>query len=78
MKAYKNYLILIETANYDGWCIYETQDQAEAVKVYEGLFFPSEVTAVELFGTDEDPDTYLTGETIRKRGAANGTAYEIL
>lgn len=68
MKEYKNYLILIDTAEIEGWAIYETQDRKEAEKVFEGLVFPDTVKHAELFGTDEDPYTYLTGETIRERG----------
>ena len=75
--GYKHYLIQITTANYDAWTIYETDNYNEAHRFFDGLFFPSEVTRLELFGTNEEPDTYLTGKTIAYKEYSNGKYIEV-
>ena len=75
---YKHYLIQITTANYDAWTIYETDNYNEAHKFFDGLLFlPPEVTRIELFETNEEPDTYLTGKTIAYREYSNGKYIEV-
>ena len=61
-KTYKNYLVQT-VADGGGWTygVFPTFEKAH--DFIQNIILP-EKTVLEIFGTDDDPDTYLTGETI--------------
>lgn len=64
MKTYKNYLVQdIDTT----WTYGVFDTFAKALQFINTLSLP-ESPVLEIFGTDEDPDTYLTGDTLFVKG----------
>ena len=65
--GYKHYMIEGVDKNGEEWMFYASDNHTEAVQIYNGIVLPSNYNKVQLVGTNEDIDTYLTAEVICTR-----------
>jgi hypothetical protein len=65
--GYKHYMIEGVDKNGEEWMFYASDNHTEAVQIYNGIVLPSNYEKVQLVGTNEDIDTYLTAEVICTR-----------
>lgn len=65
--GYKHYMIEGVDKNGEEWMFYASDNYTEAVQIYKGIALPSNYNKVQLVGTNEDVDTYLTADVIMSR-----------
>lgn len=64
MKKF-NYYLVDEVKNGEQWTIYAGTDLKTAETILNNIA-PKDCDALELLGTDEEPDTYTTAETLKR------------
>lgn len=77
MAKYKNYMVMeiIENGTMEDWCIGEFDKEEEAVSFANAYTLErrqspeddGEVVKIEVWGTDEDPDTFTSCTTVYSR-----------
>jgi hypothetical protein len=77
MKEYKNYMVqeIFEDEDQE-WTVAVFTDYKKAVDFTEA-YAPKEGKRIEIWGTDEDTDTFLTAETLYVRNLENGTSVNL-
>ena len=65
--GYKHYMIEGVDKNGEEWLFFVSDNHTEAVQIYNGIILPEPYVKVQLAGTNEDVDTYLTAEVICTR-----------
>lgn len=74
MKTFKNYMV-IDVTNED-WCLAEFQDYEKAKDFIKAVVL-KDSEQLEIWGTDEDPDTYTSCRTVYIRNLKKGVAVDI-
>lgn len=77
MTKFKNYMVMeiIENGTLEDWCIGEFDKEEEAVSFAKAYTLErrqsprddGEVVKIEVWGTDEDPDTFTSCSTVYSR-----------
>lgn len=77
MKEYKNYMVqeIFEDEGQE-WTVAVFTDYKKAVDFTEA-YAPKEGKRIEIWGTDEDTDTFLIAETLYVRNLENGTSVNL-
>ena len=65
--GYKHYMIEGVDKNGEEWLFFVSDNHTEATQIYNGIILPEPYVKVQLAGTNEDVDTYLTAEVICTR-----------
>lgn len=72
-NTYKYYMVMeiIENGSFDDWCVGEFRSKEEAVR-FADAYTPcpredGEVIRIEIWGTDEEPDTFKFCDEVYKR-----------
>lgn len=65
--GYKHYMIEGVDKNGEEWLFFVSDNHTEATQIYNGIILPEPYVKVQLAGTNDDTDTYLTAEVICTR-----------
>ena len=77
MKKYNNYMVqeIFEDEGQE-WTVAVFTDYKKAVDFTEA-YVPKEGKRIEIWGTDEDTDTFLTADTLYVRNLENGASVDL-
>lgn len=74
MREYKNYMVM--EMGITEWMIANFNSYDEAVK-FCNAYIPKEADKLEVWGTDEDTDTFLDADTLYIRDLKKNTAVDL-
>ena len=74
MREYKNYMVL--EISITEWMIANFSSYDEAVK-FCNAYIPKEADKIEVWGTDEDTDTFTDAHTLYIRDLNNNTSVDL-
>lgn len=76
MKKYKNYMVIEFNEDDEDWMVAEFQDYKKAIDFAES-YVPKNSRRIEIWGTDEDTDTYKFADTLYVRSVIYDTSVDL-
>lgn len=73
---YKNYMVMEFNEDDEDWAVAEFQDYKKALDFAE-TYVPKEAKRIEIWGTDEDPDTFKFCESLHVRSLTYGASVDL-
>lgn len=71
---YKNYLVIEKKKAGDEWTVATFNNESSAID-FCNAYTPQAADLVEVWGTDEDPDTFLTADTVYIKDVKTGETF---